>query len=151
MTGKEAALDHDAERGDGMSTQRQVLPTTSSSTEDVPDKEEHMGTSRTPSSTHSLEAAHADDRRDFTPPSAPIPASIANSIRPAPVKVPKANRRGLFGRYTILAEVEEPKDYPNKTKWFITFVIATAAVAAPMGSTVFFRTNSLTQAWLKVC
>lgn len=151
MTEKEPALDHDAERGDGISTQRQVSPTTSSRTEDVLNKEGHMGASRTPSSTQSLEAGNADDQRDFISSSAPIPASIANSIRPAPVKVPRANRRGLFGRFTILAEVEEPKDYPNKTKWFLTFVIAIAAAAAPLGSAIFFRTSSSTQAWLKVC
>lgn len=146
MTEKEPAMNYDAERGDGISTQRKVFPTTSSSTEDIPHKEGHTGASRTPSSTRSLEAARVDDQPDFISSSAPIPASIANSIRPVPVKVPRATRRGLFGRFTILAEVEEPKDYPNKTKWFITFVIATAAVAAPMGSTIFFRTKPPGQA-----
>ena len=141
MTEKESAMDHDAERGDGISIQRDVSPTFSSSTEDIRDKEVHVGASRTPSSTHSLEAAHADDQRDITSSSAPIAASIANSIRPAPIKVPRSNRRGLFGRFSILAEVEEPKDYPNKTKWFLTFVIAIAAAAAPMGSAIFFRTE----------
>ena len=58
---------------------------------------------------------------------------------PAPVKVPHSKRRGLFGRFTIVAEVEEPKHYPRRTKWFITFVIAAAAVAAPLGSAIIFR------------
>ena len=58
---------------------------------------------------------------------------------PAPVKVPHSKRRGLFGRFTIVAEVEEPKHYPRRTKWFITFVIALAAVAAPLGSAIIFR------------
>ena len=58
---------------------------------------------------------------------------------PAPVKVPHSKRRGLFGRFTIVAEVEEPKHYPRRTKWFITFVIALAAVAAPLGSVIIFR------------
>ena len=58
---------------------------------------------------------------------------------PAAVKVPRSQRRGLFGRFTILAEVEEPKHYPRRTKWFITFVVAMAAMAAPLGSAIFFR------------
>ena len=64
------------------------------------------------------------------------------SVSPQPVKVPRARRRGLLGQYTIVAEVEEPKDYPKHTKWFITFVVSMAAVAAPLGSTVIFREGS---------
>ena len=58
---------------------------------------------------------------------------------PGPVKVPRSKRRGLFGRFAILAEIEEPKHYPRTTKWYITFVVALAAVAAPLGSTIIFR------------
>ena len=58
---------------------------------------------------------------------------------PASVKVPRAKRRGLFGRFTLVAEVEEPKHYPRKVKWFITFNVAFAAIAAPMGSAIIFR------------
>lgn len=58
---------------------------------------------------------------------------------PEAVKVPRAQRRGLFGRFTIVAEVTEPKNYPRSTKWFITFVVASAAVAAPLGSAILFR------------
>lgn len=64
---------------------------------------------------------------------------VQDSPKPQPVKVPRHKRHGLFRQFTILAEVEEPKDYPNKTKWFITFVVAMAAVAAPLGSTIIFR------------
>lgn len=56
-----------------------------------------------------------------------------------PVKIPRSQRRGLFGRFTLVAEVEEPKRYPRRTKWFITFNIALAAVAAPLGSAIIFR------------
>lgn len=58
---------------------------------------------------------------------------------PESVKVPRSQRRGLFGRFTILAEVEEPKHYSRRTKWYITFVVALAAVAAPLGSAIIFR------------
>lgn len=60
-----------------------------------------------------------------------------------PVKVPRMNRRGLFGRFTILAEVNEPTSYPRQTKWFITFVVSMAGVAAPLGSTIIFREGYL--------
>lgn len=55
------------------------------------------------------------------------------------VKVRRSERRGLFGRFTLLAEVEEPKHYSRTTKWFITFVIAVAAAAAPLGSAILYR------------
>ncbi|CAD6572603.1 MAG: hypothetical protein ASARMPREDX12_005323 [Alectoria sarmentosa] len=57
---------------------------------------------------------------------------------PEPVNVPRSKRRGLFGRFTIVAEVEEPKHYSRRIKWYITFVVALAAVAAPMGSAIIF-------------
>ncbi|KAI9750788.1 MAG: hypothetical protein M4579_006309 [Chaenotheca gracillima] len=60
------------------------------------------------------------------------------SIHAQPIQVPRSKRRGLFGQLTILPEITEPHDYPRKVKWFITFVIAAAAAAAPMGSAIFF-------------
>ena len=74
-----------------------------------------------------------------------VEAGQTEDAHPAPVKVPRSQRRGLFGRFTILAEVEEPKHYTRITKWFITFVIALAAMAAPLGSAIIFReSRSLT-------
>lgn len=58
---------------------------------------------------------------------------------PKPIKVPRSERRGLFGRFSVLAEVKEPKHYSQRIKWYITFVVALAAVAAPMGSAIIFR------------
>jgi hypothetical protein len=55
------------------------------------------------------------------------------------VVVPRSQRRGLLGRFCLLAEVERPHDYKNGTKWFITLIIAAAAVVAPMGSAIFYR------------
>lgn len=36
----------------------------------------------------------------------------------------------------IVAEVENPKHYARRTKWLITFVVAVAGAAAPMGSAI---------------
>ncbi len=57
------------------------------------------------------------------------------------VIVPRPHRRGLFARATILAEVKDPYQYSYKTKWFIVFLVAYAAAAAPMGSAIFFRVS----------
>ena len=69
----------------------------------------------------------------------------ADSVIPAAVKTPRSQRRGLLARFAILAEVEEPKHYSRRSKWFITFVVALAAVAAPIGSAIFFRMSTRDQ------
>ena len=68
------------------------------------------------------------------------PSVSAASEHPPPVKVPRSKRRGLFARFALVAEIEEPKHYSRGIKWYITFVIALAAVAAPLGSTIILRT-----------
>ncbi|KAJ9292892.1 hypothetical protein DTO271G3_8339 [Paecilomyces variotii] len=67
-----------------------------------------------------------------------FPTQQATSIYEEPIPVPRSRRRGLFAQFTLLAEVENPKTYPRRTKWFITFIVAVAAAAAPMGSSIFF-------------
>ena len=62
--------------------------------------------------------------------------SRGSSVRPDPVKVPRRERRGWLASWCIIAEVEEPKDYSRRTKWIVTFVVAMAAAAAPMGSSI---------------
>lgn len=94
---------------------------------------------RTPSIDHE-EEAQPQDEKDI---GLAKTRSAAESVIPPPVKVPKSQRRGLFGRFTIIAEVEEPKHYSRGTKWFITFIIAMAAVAAPFGSTIILREQIL--------
>lgn len=61
------------------------------------------------------------------------------------IKVARSKRRGLFARFSVVAEVTEPKDYKNNTKWFITFVIAIAGAAAPVGSAIIFRRSYTSQ------
>lgn len=55
------------------------------------------------------------------------------------VIIPRSKRRGLFASLALVPEAESPYEYKNSTKWFITFVIALATAAAPLGSTVFYR------------
>ena len=53
--------------------------------------------------------------------------------------VPRDQRRGLLGRFTLIPEVERPYEYKNSTKWMITAIVALAAAGAPMGSSIFMR------------
>ena len=69
-------------------------------------------------------------------------ASRTTSAQSRPIavkKVPRRARAGLLGRFSMLYEAEEPKHYPRGIKWFITFNISLAAVAAPMGSSLILR------------
>ncbi|TKA68493.1 hypothetical protein B0A55_08792 [Friedmanniomyces simplex] len=58
------------------------------------------------------------------------------SVRPDAVKVPVSERRGCLARFCIFAEVTDPYDYTRRKKWTITFIIACAGAAAPMGSSL---------------
>jgi len=62
--------------------------------------------------------------------------TVTTSSRRSVRKVPRSKRAGLFGRFTILYEAEEPKDYPRPIKWWVTTIIACAAVTAAMGSSI---------------
>ncbi|CDM36988.1 hypothetical protein DTO006G1_1945 [Penicillium roqueforti] len=59
-----------------------------------------------------------------------------------PIEVARSKRRGLFGQLALVAEVENPKTYPRRMKWFITFVVALAGATAPMGSAIFLPSLS---------
>jgi len=78
---------------------------------------------------HELEAGQIALQRTITP-KKPV------------VEVPRSERRGLFARFSLVAEVTDPTDYKNNVKWFITFIVAIAAGAAPTGSAIIFRTSS---------
>ncbi|OCL08884.1 MFS general substrate transporter [Glonium stellatum] len=62
----------------------------------------------------------------------PRPASVASLA----VSVARSQRRGLFSSLTLIPEVTTPTNYPRRTKWIITALIAVAAAAAPMGSAI---------------
>ncbi|KAF7896088.1 hypothetical protein EAF00_006103 [Botryotinia globosa] len=73
------------------------------------------------------------------PETSPIEAlSPAVEHLPQVMIVPLLKRQGLLGLLTIIPEVEHPQSYKNGTKWFITFIVAVAGAAAPLGSAKFF-------------
>lgn len=69
----------------------------------------------------------------------PSEGSPALEHTPTAMVVPRSKRRGLLGLMTIVPEVEHPQSYKNGTKWLITFIVAVAGAAAPLGSAIFFR------------
>ncbi|KAI9798728.1 MAG: hypothetical protein M1825_005010 [Sarcosagium campestre] len=64
--------------------------------------------------------------------------STGNELSRSRSTIPRSARRGLFGSLTVVPEVVEPVEYERNVKWFLTFVVAAAAAAAPMGSAIFF-------------
>ncbi|KAH0612163.1 uncharacterized protein H6S33_010215 [Morchella sextelata] len=54
------------------------------------------------------------------------------------IVIPRNKRRGMLGRFGLVAEIENPKDYGTGTKNFITILVAAGGAAAPMASTILF-------------
>jgi|SRR5271156_6155486 len=52
--------------------------------------------------------------------------------------IPRTKRRGLFAQLVIgVPEIDDPIQYSPRIKGFIVFIIAVAAIAAPMGYGTF--------------
>ena len=122
-------------------------PTRSSSVKDLPadhlilsqKEEDHDGDAL---SIHTLQSLAASEHSTIVDDqSRDIEAALQRTLTPKQpiIKVPRAKRRGLFARFCVLAEVTEPWDYKNNTKWSITFIIAIAGAAAPVGSAIILR------------
>jgi len=97
---------------------------------------------RSSTSTGSEVSSHAQSRHvddDLQAEVARPTLSRTSTIHDEAVKVPVRHRRGLLSRCTVIAEVTQPHDYPRRTKWIITAVVAIAAVAGPMGSNIILR------------
>ena len=85
-----------------------------------------------------------DEKRSGISGSGQVAAAVeaaADTSQPELIKVPRSERRGLGGRFTVVAEVTDPKEYPRSIKYLITVIIAFAGTAAPLGSTIIFRTR----------
>ena len=100
-----------------------------------------------PTPVHSPVSSHSSEHSTIVADSEDVeraPNVLTRVITPRrdPVNVPRNQRRGWLARFALLPEVENPYDYSNPVKWFITFIVAFAAVAAPLGSSIFFRTFS---------
>ncbi|KAI4724244.1 MFS general substrate transporter [Aureobasidium sp. EXF-10728] len=101
----------------------------------VPDQPKVESISAPLPTTDGIHPVSSPDHEDASSLEKQATASIA-SEDVDPIFVPKGQRRGLLARVAIIAEVENPKHYARRTKWFITFVVAVAGAAAPMGSSI---------------
>jgi hypothetical protein len=86
-----------------------------------------------------------DDHEDNTneAPVRPHSSRASSIFSRSPTVVPRAQRRGLFGRFAVIPEIERPHEYTTHTKWTITAIIALAAAAAPIGAGIFYREFSI--------
>ncbi len=101
---------------------------------------EPIGARKSGSNDTNVSIEHTDEK--ISEEKRDMEASEAEDVTPPPVLVPRSQRRGLFGRFALLAEITEPKHYSRRTKWWITFIVAMAAIAAPMGSAIILRKDS---------
>lgn len=77
------------------------------------------------------------------PPIQPQSSRASSIFSRSRTVVPRAQRRGLFGRFTVIPEIDRPQEYTTKTKWIITAIIALAAAAAPVGAGIFYRMSRI--------
>ncbi|KAB5554765.1 major facilitator superfamily domain-containing protein [Coniochaeta sp. 2T2.1] len=71
-----------------------------------------------------------------TPP--PTDDVEASSERRSLEPIPRSQRRGLFGRFTLIPEVANPSHYPKATKWLMTVTVALAGATSSTGSSIFY-------------
>ncbi|OTA81396.1 hypothetical protein M434DRAFT_37543 [Hypoxylon sp. CO27-5] len=64
----------------------------------------------------------------------PASSAVSRSVE----TVPRSQRRGLFGGFTIIPEVTNPYDYNKRTKWAMTIIVAVAAATSSTGSSIFY-------------
>lgn len=63
----------------------------------------------------------------------------ASVLRRQIVVVPRSERRGLLGSFSLIPEITNPRDYGNETKWAMTVIVSFAAVTSSTGSSIFYR------------
>ena len=90
--------------------------------------------------THSDEASHHSDKTAVKSNGEPEQQAEpkANPVRQQE-PVPRSQRRGLLGSWTIIPEVVNPYDYPDSTKWTMTVIVAICGATSSTGSSVFYR------------
>lgn len=90
-------------------------------------------------SEHDIELAQPGSQAPEPCPDGPQLSRPASSFANTNNIIPRAERRGLLGRFALIPEIERPYEYRNSTKWAITAIVALAGAAAPMGSSIFLR------------
>lgn len=103
-------------------------------------QETSSSSQRTASDVHDPELAHSVSRTQSLNARSRSRSRAQSAVRSElgrdPEIVPRADRRGLLARWSLLPEITEPKDYPRRTKWIITAIAALAGMASPMGTAI---------------
>ncbi|KAI1332910.1 major facilitator superfamily domain-containing protein [Xylariaceae sp. FL0255] len=86
-----------------------------------------------PAHTHSRDDTGPDDEK-----SAGIIDLSPTASRQVAVPIPRSERRGFFPFLCLIPEVDQPYNLSSSSKWGITSIVALAAIAAPMGSAIFY-------------
>ena len=140
----------DHERGNSENNRHENLPEIPENSESSVSKthlaldEEEKG-EQIRSEQGSIHSQSSIDEIEILPPEPPNPVqlSITKSQSPSslrsPIPVPPSERRGLLAKFALLAEVKNPYELENKKKWLITLIVALAACAGPMGSSIYYR------------
>lgn len=123
--------EYELEKGENL--REDINRSTAGSPED--DESRH---SRNTSSIDGIQETPLDDDEDEAPGLAHTKSRSSSTKSRTIIKVPRHKRRGLFARFALMAEVENPYFLSRGSKWLITLVVALAAVAAPMGSAIFY-------------
>lgn len=94
----------------------------------------------TPNPAATTEAATADSTTADEAAAAP-----ADAVPLAPVKqrIPRSERRGLFGWLTLVPELADPKTTGTATKWLMTVIVATAAGTSSTGTSISYRKSRI--------
>jgi len=94
-----------------------------------------LASSHAPTASRPSTANH-EKPQDSTTNHRPVILARTTSVLPDAAIVPRSQRRGILARFAFIPEVENPIHYTRKTKWFLTFIIAFCAMAAPLGSAI---------------
>jgi len=103
--------------------------------ESVPTKDDLNRTTAAASSGENILEENEQNRPGLPGNDVDIESGKGTETKRKPSRIiPRRKRRGLFAQLVIgIPEIDDPVQYSNKIKHFIVFIIATAAVAAPMG------------------
>lgn len=84
-------------------------------------------------SSESVTTTHSEPREYTEPERHHDPVSHA-SVSSKKVKL--ADRRGLLAFLSLIPEYYDAREYPNNIKYFLVFVVSSAAVTGPMGTSI---------------
>ncbi|KAJ9090969.1 hypothetical protein QFC19_009315 [Naganishia cerealis] len=78
----------------------------------------------------------AQKERHYTASNDVLASRIQSALSTKSKRVPVKQRRGLLSWITVIPEYEDARDYPDKLKAVLVFIIAFVATTGPMGTSI---------------